>query len=292
MYFLEILGSLLLLEIISLSTTSYLLLRQEMNSVLNIAKKGYKVDNNKEPEFNVMHRKKEDKLYNPTQLSRRILKWIPIINIITVINDINHIQEELLTEGIKQDLLVEITPEEREEYNNINKELNKYLWTLSQNDKKCSIINKIESQKEIIPAKMKYTLSFPKIKGEFSVAEVEMLTEVNNYSYKLGLVDGSPLAIIGVYNTDMSFDEITRKDEDREGDYHSFKPISKKEAQEYNLLFTVYSYVDMDENRLQECLDDIRIVREFRSNILKYSSDNISQNSDNKVKKKVKQLNN
>lgn len=293
MYFLDFLVIISLLETISLFTTSYLLLNQEIKILLNIAKKGYKVNKNKESEFNAICKEKEENLYNQTKLIKRILRWIPIVNIITVMNDINHTQEELLTEAISQDLLVEITANERKEYDNINKELDKYLWLLSQKEKERSIIDKIESQNEIVPTEMKhkYTLTNPKIEGEFSVEEVQMLADVSNYGYRLGLVDGNPLAIIGVYSADMNFDEIIRKDEDKEDNYHIFKLISKKEAQEHNLLFTVYSYMDMDETKLQECLDNIMLVREFRNNTLKYELDTISQNTNNKVKKKVKQSN-
>lgn len=266
----------LLLELSSVLISRAFFERLPMSSVLNVAKKGYRIKPYREEDFSFLLSEYEEQLIKIKSM-KNLAMLIPGYNIVKSYSKVKSIQEDIIDEAQSKDILYEITDAERREYNTLTNHDDKYLWTLSFKQEELEI--KDIPKKNIMDKGINYqTLFYPKLKDKYSVEDVETLNSLTGYGYKLGTIEGIPTAIIGIYDCDMKFDMVNIKEEGKE--YHEFKSVSKKEAEATNMQFDVYSYINIDSMAFSEEMEKIHFLNKIQNLEL---SDTILEKTENTV---------
>lgn len=262
------LGTILGVELFSVLMTTVIFEGRQMKTTLNIPKNGYRVVKDNIRQFDDICIKEDNDIFNDGKPYLDISYLIPIVNIIKMHKNVKRLQDNILREAINNEVVRLLSDDEIKAYVQLDSDDRRYLWALSTNTKE-EILKQINDCQEIIAYKETLILDRPRIADECSVSEVDMLSRIDGYGYRLGLVNDRPIAILGVYSTDIGFGCISFGDDAKEEQSYDFIPVTAKDAANQNLKFSVYSYVDIDEDKLASKLEDINYLREYTEGVLR-----------------------
>lgn len=262
------LGTMFGVELFSVLVTTLIFEGRQMKTILNIPENGYRVVKDNVRQFDDICIKEDNDMFNNGKPYLDTSYLIPFVNIIKMHKNVKTLQDNILQEAIDTGVVRLLSDDEKNFYTKLDSNNERYLWALSTNTKE-EVLEQINDYQEPIDYKEMLILDNPKIADECSVSEVDMLSRIDGYGYRLGLVNDRPIAIIGVYSSDIEFNCIGFGNDSKVEHSYDFIPVTLKEAANQNLKFSVYSYVDIDEDKLASKLENINYLREYTEGVLR-----------------------
>lgn len=240
-------------ELASITITQIIELNTEINSLLEIAKNGYKIDKKKFEE-------EKNKLTKEKNLLDTILLYIPGINILHA--EIKHIISKKTIFNPDnpeiQKILVPMTDKEKEQYAKIKEKSQKIIFIafcMEKNNKEDELLF-INKHPLIIKKYSQITLDYePLLPLAYTLDEVKKLNTATTYSYRIGRIDGRNVAIIGIPNSQIQVNSIEFKTNEYSATY-DYEEMSEEQAQ--NTTFIVYPYSTYKKEEVQEAIEEIR----------------------------------
>lgn len=235
----------ILIEILSVVGSSVIALKGATDALLQIPENGYKLD------METLQKYQQQYLQNNDKKRRglaKILLFTPGVNLIFMTVNSYKFKRNVMNDETVRKTLIAMTDDEKEEYAKIDNYFEKVLFTLAS--EKDAIIRKNSSGIQVGTAAI-YNEALPEV---YTVEEVKRLNDVTKDTYRLGIIDGVPTAIIGIPGEDRPVKIIKFKDEDYKVS-HKYVHISEWTARDKS--FVVYPFFNHYPEELEKCNREI-----------------------------------
>lgn len=246
---------LLIIEIITISGSMVIKIKGIIDSVLEIANKGYKISNNK---LNELLKEPKDSTFK--KKLNKILLFIPGLNLIaSKITSINS-KKKIFNRAKEKKLLIKMTEEELKQYNTLQNKSSKFVYvTTISSLKEDEKVKVIDNKLAIVKTKGLISLDYDRLLPlSYTLEEVKKLNNVTKMNYKLGKINGINVAIIGIPNPNILINKVQFKSENYKNKY-AFNQLDYEENKDNR--FIIYPYTDKFDNDLENCIEKIRYNR-------------------------------
>lgn len=226
-----------------------------INSVLNIYDKGYKLSSDIDRILDECDAK------NVRGLIEDVLLFVPVVNLVSAgVSNLIY-KNNVFDNAKKENILIEMNELEKRQYENLNNKFQKFvfvtLMTNSNGNTIIQIINNIPTIVELGLLSLDYDRLLPL---SYTLEEVKKLNSITKLNYKLGIVDGINIAIIGLPGLDMEINRVQFKSENYENKY-----MFKEMADDENKRFVIYPYCDDFDVELEKGIEEIRNMRKNKN---------------------------
>lgn len=226
-----------------------------INSVLNIYDKGYKLSSDIDRILDECDAK------NVRGLIEDVLLFVPGVNLVSACVANLIYKNNVFDNAKKENILIEMNDLEKRQYENLNNKFQKFVFvTLMSNSNGntiIQIINNIPTVVELGLLSLDYDRLLPL---SYTLEEVKKLNSITKLNYKLGIVDGINIAIIGLPNLDMVINRVQFKSEDYDNKY-----VFKEMTDDENKRFVIYPYCDDFDVDLEKGIEEIRNMRKNKN---------------------------
>ena len=222
-----------------------------LDSILEISKKGYKIDKNILDE--VQKKQTEEKKQKANLFNRTlgtILLLVPGVNLINASVKGVKLKKVLINDPKIKEAIVPMTEKEKDQYAKMEGKLQKLAFTTFITTKK----NEEEflgfrGKRPIVVDHGLTTIFYEELLPlDYTLDEVKRLNEATTFSYRIGKIDSKNVAIIGIPNPDSSVSRIQFKAEDYKIK-HTYEKMTEDEAQDKT--FAVYPFTAPDDTKLK-----------------------------------------
>ena len=250
-------------EIASIAGTTLIAVSMGSDMLFEAAKRGYKIDSQKAKEYKEANEGKIE-ISKGKQVLNRIVFFTPGVNLICYgIQKIQY-KKELVKDPDFEKVIVPMTEEEKKTYASLKTKKEKlvYLIFLSEKENENEQLVAMSGNRIIVTDMDLLTLNHERLTPlAYTFDEVKELNSVTGHSYRIGKVEDSHIAIIGIHNPDYEFKRVKfASEKDRKYD---FIPITEEEA--INSKFLVYA---TDSVNMKDINNAIDVIREKRNNHL------------------------
>jgi len=235
----------ILIEILSVVGSSVIALKGATDALLQIPENGYKLDMETLQKYQQEYSQNNDK---KKRNLAKILLLTPGVNLIFMTFNSYKFKRNVMTDETVRKTLIDMTDDEKEEYAKIDNYFEKVMFTLTS--EKDAIIRKNSSGIQVGTAAI-YHEALPEV---YTVEEIKKLNSVTKDTYRLGIIDGVPTAIIGIPGEDRPVKIIKFKDEDYKVS-HKYVHISEWTARDKS--FVVYPFFNHYPEELEKCNREI-----------------------------------
>ena len=244
----------------------YIMINGTINSMLEIAKKGYKYKKNELDEY--LNNNNKEKANRFEIALRLVLFLIPGVNLLNAIINSHKIKTIMLNDPTIKKFLIPMTDKEKEQYSKMKGKIEKLKFTSvisgKENDDE-EFFGFIGNQAIVVDHGLTSIYYEKLLPLDYTLDEVKELNEATTYSYRIGTIGGKNIAIIGIPNPDSPVKRIQFKSEDYKMT-HTYNIMTEEEAQDKK--FIVYPYTTHNEEEVQKIIEKIkqdRINRKTRS---------------------------
>ena len=235
----------------------YIMINGTINSMLEIAKKGYYLNNN--------NKEKANRFEIALGLA---LFLIPGVNLLNAVIKSHKMKTIILNDPTIKEFLIPMTDKEKEQYSKMKGKIEKLKFTSvisgKENDDE-EFFGFIGNQAIVVDHGLTSIYNEKLLPLDYTLDEVKELNEATTYSYRIGTIGGKNIAIIGIPNPDSPVKRIQFKSEDYKMT-HTYNIMTEEEAQDKK--FIVYPYTTHNEEEVQKIIEKIkqdRINRKTRS---------------------------
>lgn len=249
-------------ELATIVGTVAINLNTAMDSVLEISKKGYKIDKSVLDEYQKKQAEKSKKTSGIKKVLGTLLILIPGVNLLKAGIKGAKLKKSIMSDPQIKAAIVPMTNKEREEYEKMEGKMQKLIFTAfttaKENEeeffgfigKRPIIVNHGLTSlyyEELLP--LNYTLD-----------EVKRLNEATTFSYRIGKIDGKNVAVIGIPNSDSLVSRIQFKSEDYKT-IHTYEKMTEEEAKDKT--FTVYPFTTLEDTKenIEKIIEEIKQSR-------------------------------
>ena len=244
----------------------YIMINGTINSMLEIAKKGYKYKKNELDEYlNNNNKEKANRFEIALGLA---LFLIPGVNLLNAVIKSHKMKTIILNDPTIKEFLIPMTDKEKEQYSKMKGKIEKLKFTSvisgKENDDE-EFFGFIGNQAIVVDHGLTSIYNEKLLPLDYTLDEVKELNEATTYSYRIGTIGGKNIAIIGIPNPDSPVKRIQFKSEDYKMT-HTYNIMTEEEAQDKK--FIVYPYTTHNEEEVQKIIEKIkqdRINRKTRS---------------------------
>lgn len=244
----------------------YIMINGTINSMLEIAKKGYKYKKNELDEYlNNNNKEKANRFEIALGLA---LFLIPGVNLLNAVIKSHKMKTIILNDPTIKEFLIPMTDKEKEQYSKMKGKIEKLKFTSvisgKENDDE-EFFGFIGNQAIVVDHGLTSIYYEKLLPLDYTLDEVKELNEATTYSYRIGTIGGKNIAIIGIPNPDSPVKRIQFKSEDYKMT-HTYNIMTEEEAQDKK--FIVYPYTTHNEEEVQKIIEKIkqdRINRKTRS---------------------------
>lgn len=236
-----------------------------VDSILQIADKGYAIDPNVLEE--VKKKREEEKKQKSSLVSKifetlsPVLLFVPGINLLIAGIDSVKVKKMMITDPQVKESFVPMTEKEKEQYAKIKGKLQKMLFTDAVMTKKNEEDDDIEffgNRPVVITHGVEFVNYEALMPLGYTLDEVRRLNEATTYSYRIGKSDGKNVAIIGIPDSNGHISRIRLKSENYKIT-HTYEEMTEEEAQDKT--FTVYPFTAVALETVQKIVDEIKQSR-------------------------------
>lgn len=226
------------IELATIVGSSAIILKAVVDSLLEISEKGYNIDGVKLDEILKEIQKEENKKQKESLFDRvgLILYLIPSVNLLKASIDSTRIKETVRNNPQIQKIVVPKTEEEKEQYAQIEGQLQKLAFGTFTLEKE-----------ELMP--LNYTFD-----------EVKRLNEVTTHSYRVGKISGKNVAIIGIPNPESPVSRIQFKAEEYKI-AHPYEKMTEEEAKDKTFTVYLFSKSADDQSAVDKIVQEIKQAR-------------------------------
>lgn len=221
--------------------------------IYDLAEKGYTIKISSLGEY---IRKRNEKESNLKKKMRKISLFLPIVNIAVLYNYGKKVEKDVLNSSEIKEKLISLSENQKQKLNQAKNITQKKLLCLDyQNNINDDYV--YTSGETIV--KDNYYLKYKSLPLTYSLEEIKKLNRVTNNFYRIGHVEGSYVAIIGVPYEKYS-DNLGRIIIQKGKNELSFSPFYHLTEEEVNdQKFIVYPYMNelSDDKILQNCHNEI-----------------------------------
>ena len=263
-------------EIASIIGTMVIGRKAQVDAIIEIAKKGYKIDQKKFLEINDNEIKGFD-VSKSKKTAGNILLFIPGVNLLWAGYGYFKLKKDLMESPEIKNALIPMTVNEKEQFAKIKDKKEQLVFSMfimcrdvGEEEFVGYIDGTLYTQDNglnLSPNQMLTPLAY-------SLDEVKKLNKVSNFSYKVGKFDGRNLAIIGIPDSDYSLKKLHIINGMNMA-IGNFKEMSEEEAQ--NKKFTVYQFTLDKKENIDKAIDEIVQSRNVnrRSNDFNNAEENV-----------------
>ena len=226
----------------------YIMINGTINSMLEIAKKGYKYKKNELDEYlNNNNKEKANRFEIALGLA---LFLIPGVNLLNAVIKSHKMKTIILNDPTIKEFLIPMTDKEKEQYSKMKGKIEKLKFTSvisgKENDDE-EFFGFIGNQAIVVDHGLTSIYYEKLLPLDYTLDEVKELNEATTYSYRIGTIGGKNIAIIGIPNPDSPVKRIQFKSEDYKMT-HTYNIMTEEEAQDKK--FIVYPYTTHNEEEV------------------------------------------
>ena len=230
------------------------------DSVLEISKKGYKIDKNVLDE--VQKKQAEEKKQKANLFNRvlgPILLLVPGVNLINACIEGAKLKKSVMNDPQIEEYIVPMTEKEKEQYAKMKGKLQKLTFTVftASKENEEEFFGFIGKRPIVVDHGLTSLYYEELLTLDYTLDEVKRLNEATTYSYRIGKIDGKNVAVIGIPNPRSPMSRIRFKAEDYKIT-HTYEKMTEEEAQDKT--FTVYPFTIHDDTQA----DVEKIVQEIK----------------------------
>lgn len=238
----------------------YIMINGTINSMLEIAKKGYKYKKNELDEYLNNNNNKEKA--NRFEIALRLVLFlIPGVNLLNAIINSHKIKTIMLNDPTIKKFLIPMTDKEKEQFSKMKGKNEKFKFTAvisgKENDDE-EFFGFIGNQAIVVDHGLTSIYNEKLLPLDYTLDEVKELNEATTYSYRIGTIGGKNIAIIGIPNPDSPVKRIQFKSENYKMT-HTYNIMTEEEAQDKK--FIVYPYTTHNEEEVQKIIEKIKQAR-------------------------------
>ena len=230
-----------------------------INSMLEIAKKGYKFKKNELDEY--LNNNNKEKANGFEIALRYVLFLIPGVNFLNAVIKSHQMKAIMLNDPTIKKFLIPMTDKEKEQYSKMKGKIEKLKFTAvisgKENDDE-EFFGFIGDKAIVVDHGLTSIYNEKLIPLDYTLDEVKELNEATTYSYRIGTIGGKNIAIIGIPNQDSPVKRIQFKSEDYKMT-HTYNIMTEEEAQDKK--FIVYPYTTHNEEAVQKIIEKIKQAR-------------------------------
>ena len=169
-------------------------LNASLNSVLEISKKGYKIDKNVLDEYSQKRIEEEKQKTNGTKkLLGTILLLVPGVNLINASINCAKLKKNFMDDPQIKEAIVPMTDKEKEQYERMDTRMQKLTCTvfnsMKENDKE-EFFGFIGKRPIVVDHGLTSLYYEELMPLDYTLDEVKKLNEATTYSYRIGKIDG------------------------------------------------------------------------------------------------------
>ena len=210
----------------------YIMINGTINSMLEIAKKGYKYKKNELDEYlNNNNKEKANRFEIALGLA---LFLIPGVNLLNAVIKSHKMKTIILNDPTIKEFLIPMTDKEKEQYSKMKGKIEKLKFTSvisgKENDDE-EFFGFIGNQAIVVDHGLTSIYYEKLLPLDYTLDEVKELNEATTYSYRIGTIGGKNIAIIGIPNPDSPVKRIQFKSEDYKMT-HTYNIMTEEEAQD------------------------------------------------------------
>ena len=231
------------------------------NSILEISKKGYKIDKSVLDEFEKKQAEEEKQKSNlASKILRTVLLFVPGINLLNASVKGAKLKKTVMNDPQIQEAIVPMTEKEKEQYVKMGSKLQKLAFAtfnMSKEDEE-EFLGFIGKRPIVVDHGLTSLYYEPLMSLDYTLDEVKRLNEATTYSYRIGKIGDKNVAIIGIPNPDSPVSRIQLKSEDYKIT-HTYEKMTEEEAQDKT--FIVYPFMSGTDEKVQKVVDEIKQSR-------------------------------
>ena len=247
----------LLGETITIAGSTAIVLNGGKNLLIDLANKGYKVDQKAMEEYKKNHQ--EEPPSKGKKALARLAFFTPGVNMLVSGINMHKTRKEMMNDPEFQKIIVPMTDEEKETYSRIKKGTEKilYLMAISGKDNEDEEILAVAGNRILVADSGLLSLSRKDRITSYSYTfdEVKQLNEATGYSYRIGTANDINLAIIGIPNPDYVVKRVAFDDEEKQ----EYTVIPEEAANERR--FFVYTDSSSTKEDVIKLADELREKR-------------------------------
>lgn len=247
-------------ELGTIAGSFYILFNGVINSMLEIAKKGYKFKRNELDEY-INNNKNKEKANGFEIALGLVLLLIPGVNLLNAIIKSHQMKTIMLNDPTMKKFLIPMTDKEKEQYSKMKGKKEKLIFTgvisNKENDDK-EFFGFIGNKAIVVDYGLTAIYNEKLLPLDYTLDEVKELNEATTYSYRIGTIGGKNIAIIGIPNPDSPVKRIQFKSENYKMT-HTYNIMTEEEAQDKK--FIVFPYTTHNEEEVQKIIEKIKQAR-------------------------------
>jgi hypothetical protein len=248
----------LLGETATIAGSTALLLNAGKDILIDLAKKGYKVDDKAVEEYKQKHKEDEEPSKGKKILSR-LAFFTPGVNMAVTGIQVHKLKKQIMNDPDFQKIITPMTEDEKEQFAKLKKSTEKlaYLVAISQVNNEEEKVFAVSGNKVLIADSGLVSLSRKDriTSYSYTLDEVKQLNAATGKSYRIGITNDIPIAIIGIPNPEYEVKRVAFDDEEKQ----DFVNIPKEAAGDRR--FFVYGDVIPHPEKLIELANELREKR-------------------------------
>lgn len=232
------------------------------DSVLEISKKGYKIDKNVLDEIQKKQAEEKQKKNNGVKkLLGVILLLVPGVNLINASIKSVKLKKSVMNDPQVKQAIVPMTEKEKEQYAKMETKMQKLAFTTftieNKNEEK-EFFGFIGKRPIVVDHGLTSLHYEELIPLAYTFDEVKRLNDATTYSYRIGKIEDRNVAIIGIPNPDSPVSRVQFKKENY-NITHAYEKMTEEDAQDKT--FVVYPFTTHYEEDVQKVIDEIKQSR-------------------------------
>lgn len=235
-----------------------------LDSVLEISKKGYKLDEkvlNKYLRKEIKGEKQKENIAK--KLLGTILLLVPGVNLINSSVNSAKLKKGCINDPQIKKAIVPMTEKEKEQYERMDTKMKKLTCALfnsmKENDEK-EFFGFIGKSPIVVDHGLTSLYYEELIPLNYTLDEVKRLNEATTYSYRIGKVDGKNVAIIGIPNPNSPVSRIHFEGEDYKIT-HTYEKMTEEEAEDKTFIVYPFTIHDDTQADIEKVIQDIKSSR-------------------------------
>ena len=219
-------------ELGTIAGSFYIMINGMINSMLEIAKKGYKYKKNELDEY--LNNNNKEKANGFEITLGLVLFLIPGVNLLNAVIESHKMKTIILNDPTIKKFLIPMTDKEKEQYSKMKGKIEKLKFTAvisgKINDDE-EFFGFIGNQAIVVDHGLTSIYNEKLLPLDYTLDEVKKLNEATTYSYRIGTIGGKNIAIIGIPNPDSPVKRIQFKSENYKMT-HTYNIMTEKEEQD------------------------------------------------------------
>ena len=248
-------------EIASIIGSSIISVKSITDPILNLQKKGYKLDPGAMQRFKEKGENEKAEMTNFQKAKSIITFLLPGINLLSATVNYYVIKKQFETDPKLTCAITKMTDKEKELYSQLENNFQRigFFATKSlEEDNERELFGFAGNRPIVVDHGLSSLYSDELEPIGYTLDDVKRLNDVYGYSYRIGTIDGKNVAVIGIPNPNSPFSRVSFRN-DKPNKHHDYVKMTEEEAQDKS--FAVYDFYENKKEEINKVIDEIKKER-------------------------------